>query len=320
MTKGATEVGKAIGSRWAAAAACLLAACAGPMVSGPATTFALSGASHRSPSHRSSQRLLYVSGLGSYGQILVYSASLRAKNAQPIRTITTGANRPFGIWVDAAGTLYVVNQVDGGANSSVTEFHPGESTPFLTITDGLTLPQTVAVDATGTVYVNDSYNGGQIEVYAAGAVHPLRTISVGGTMAAAGMAFDKRGNLLAAYQLPQERLHIFKVPNGSSKAKLLDIDYGTVAGPGLATDRFGNLYVGSQSAAAVEVYPPGSGEPSRTISGVPAYGLLTATGAGTLYVAGGGQGVAEIAAGGSTVVNSIIGPPTVSLEGVALSP
>lgn len=290
------------------------------MVRGPGAAFTPSGSPHGGANHRSSQRLLYVSGLGTQGQILVYPASLRAKNPQPIRTITTGANRPFGIWVDAAGTLYVVNQVDGGANSSVTEFHPGESAPFLTITDGLVLPQTVAVDAAGTVYVNDSYNGGQIEVYAAGSVHPLRTIAVGGTIAAAGMAFDKRGNLLAAYQLAQERLHIFKVSKESSKAKLLDIDYGSVAGPGIATDRAGNLYVGSQSAAAVEVYPPGSSEPSRTISGVAAYGLLTATGAGTLYVAGGSRGVAEIAAGGSTIVNSITGPLSVSFEGVALSP
>jgi sugar lactone lactonase YvrE len=111
-----------------------------------------------------SKRLLYVSNLnGPNGQ------------GRPIRTITTGANRPDGIWVDGSGVLYVVNEVSGAPNASITEFHRGQSQPFRTITDGLVIPETVAVDANGTVYVNDrhkdTYNG-EIIVYALVACTP----------------------------------------------------------------------------------------------------------------------------------------------------
>jgi hypothetical protein len=182
------------------------------------------------------------------------------------------------------------------------------------------LPQTVAVDGRGTVYVNDSWNEGQVEVYAAGSTHLQRTISVGGTEAAVGMAFDKDGNLLAAYQLPQERLSIYKIAPGSSKGIPLNVDLTGLAGPGIGTDSTGNLYVGSQKSATVAVFPPGQSEPSRTITGVAAYGLLTLNRAGALYVASGTSGVSEVAPGGSSVVNFIDGPQASLLRGVAVSP
>lgn len=270
------------------------------------------------------QHVLYVSDLNNGpnhgGEIIVYPASLKITNPPPIRTITAGADRPFGVWVDKAGTLYVANQVNGAPNSSITEFHPGKSTPFLTIKDGLSLPQTVAVDSSGTVYVNDSYNGGQIEVYAAGSVHPERTIAVGGNEAATGMAFDRNGNLLAAYDLPQEHMRIFQIAPGSSQPVQLNIDLTGISGPGIGTDAAGNLYIGSQSAGTVSVFPPGQTEPSRVISGIGTYGLLTATSAGALYVASGFSGVSELAPGSNQITNYITGPQASLLRGVALSP
>jgi sugar lactone lactonase YvrE len=268
--------------------------------------------------------LLYVSDLnngpGGAGEIIVYTANLRAYNPQPIRTITNGADHPFGIWVDSAGTLYVVNQVNGGANSSVTEFHPGDSTPFLTIKDGLALPQTVAVDSSGTVYVNDSYNGGQIEVYAAGSTHLERTIAVGRTESAVGLAFGRGGNLLAAYQLAQERLRIYEIAPGSSQPQQLNLNLRGLSGPGIGVDGAGNLYVGSQSSGTVAMFLPGQTEPLRTITDVGAYGLLTSTRGGALYVASGFSYVSEIAAGSSTPTNYVNGPTSSLLRGVAISP
>lgn len=270
------------------------------------------------------KHVLYVSDLNNgpnhEGEVIVYPAGLHITNPPPIRTITAGAGRPFGLWVDKVGTLYVANQVNGGANSSITEFHPGASTPFRTITDGLVLPQTVAVDSSGTVYVNDSHNGGQIDVYSAGSVHLKRTIPVGGNESATGMAFDQDGSLLAAYDLSQERMRIFKIAPGSSQPVQLNIDLTGISGPGIGTDATGTLYIGSQSAGTVSVFSPGQTEPSRVIPGVGTYGLLTATPAGTLYVASGFSGVSEIAPGGSTIVNYITGPTGSLLRGVAVSP
>jgi hypothetical protein len=313
-------------ARHAAAAAlvCFLAGCHGPTApnSGSGLTPGAAALPLEHPP-RSHKRVLYVSdsnnGPSGEGEIIVYPAGLHVQNPQPIRTITTGANNPFGLWVDYAGTLYVVNNVNGGANSSLTEFHPGASTPFLSITDGLVLPQTVAVDSSGMVYVNDSGNGGQIEVYAPGSTKLERKITVGGTEGAIGMAFDSH-NLLAAYQLPQERIRIYEIAPGSSKPEQLNLNLTGLSGPGIGVDGARNLYVGSQSSGSVAVFLHGQTEPLRSITGLGAYGLLTSTRSGALYVASGSSDVSEVAAGSWKPTNHINGPTSSLLRGVALSP
>ncbi|HMF27223.1 MAG TPA: hypothetical protein VKE42_00540 [Candidatus Cybelea sp.] len=308
----------------AVALVCFLAGCQGANApnSGSGLTPGAAALPLQQPP-RSHKRVLYVSdsnnGPSGQGEIIVYPAGLHVQNPKPIRKITSGANRPFGVWVDSAGTLYVVNEVDGGANSSVTEFHPEGSTPFLTITDGLVLPQTVAVDSSGTVYVNDGGNGGQIEVYAAGSTRLERRITVGGTGGAIGMAFDG-GNLLAAYQLPQEQMIIYEIAPGSSKPELLNLNLRGLSGPGIGIDGAANLYVGSQSSGSVAVFLHGQTEPLRSITGLGAYGLLTSTRSGALYVASGLSDVSEVAAGSWKPTNHINGPTSSLLRGVALSP
>src|SRR5271155_5590391 len=54
-----------------------------------------------------SKRVLFVSNLD--GGIRFYSADIHEKTPPLLGTITTGASRPEGVWVDRKDTLYVVN-------------------------------------------------------------------------------------------------------------------------------------------------------------------------------------------------------------------
>lgn len=269
--------------------------------------------------------LLYVANLNgpnSAGEILVYSANLHAQNLVPIRAITAGANRPNGIWVDGAGVLYVVNEVNGGANSSVSEYHPGASQPFRTITDGLALPETIGVDAKGTVYVSERTNNtASLTVYAPGSVHPARTVNLnvaGYALEPGGMAFDAKGNLLVAVQVKINELHIVKVAPGASQGQDLQVDLTGLTGPGLALDGAGNMYVGGADSATIAVFAPGATKPTRTISNVGAFGLLAASRAGALYVASDSGSVGEVAAGAGQPTNTIGGPAGALFRSTAL--
>ncbi len=66
----------------------------------------------------------------------------------------TGLSFPFGVAVDASGTLYVTDT----GNDRVVALPPGAAEPVVLPFTGLWEPCGVAVDDAGTVYVADSLN------------------------------------------------------------------------------------------------------------------------------------------------------------------
>jgi len=84
--------------------------------------------------------------------------------------ITNGTSSPRGLFVDAAGSLYVANQ----AGPDIAIYPRGRRAPSLLLSDGLEGPNSVAVDSSKTVYVADG-NGAVVE-YRAGQTHPFLTI------------------------------------------------------------------------------------------------------------------------------------------------
>lgn len=314
----------------ALASAGLLAACAQSGTSAlvpnaaqnqtPALTHTAPARSEAGPAGKSSGRVLYIAdidGQPGLGQIHVYSASM--KNPQQIRMITTGAGRPFGMWVDSKNVLYVANEANA-LPASVTEFKPGASSPFFQISAFKGNPGSVAVDASGTVYVNENVQDeGWVQVFAPGKSVPERSIDtgVGGyAFDPGGMAIDPQGNLVVAEQA-KLALHLVKIAPGSSVATPMNLNLTNIAGPGIGIDKTGNLYVANSFGASVSVFGPGQTQASRTISNVAAYGLTWVTGDGAVYQASGESTVAEIAPGAS-------GPTTsfgceCSAQGVAVS-
>jgi len=122
--------------------------------------------------------------------------------------IIAGANTtlldPYGVRVDAKGTIYVANPGTGG----IVEFAPGASgnaTPAAVIAGdktGLGAPSDLALDAANELIVSD-LRADTIEVFAAGSngnVVPLRTIagSNTGLNGPNGLTLDAAGNIFVA--------------------------------------------------------------------------------------------------------------------------
>lgn len=285
----------------------LLAGCSSagssPMPAGSAGTLPIRARARTIPQHAHTGRVLYVAdidGQPGLGQILVYSAGM--KNPQLLRTITSGAGRPFGMWVDEKNILYVANYPNK-LPGSITEFKPGASSPFFQIGSFKGYPQSVAVDAHQDVFVNESVQDeGYVQVYPPHDSVPEATIDtgIGGyAFQPGGMGFDPQGNLIVAEEAKLQ-LQIVKIAPGSWSVTPLSLDLTNIEGPGLGVDKAGNIYVANSGGGTVSVFPPGATEPSRTISNVPAYGYMSVTPQGAVYTASGESTVTEVAPGSNS--------------------
>jgi len=110
-------------------------------------------------------------------------------------TITSGLEKPAGLFVDASGNLWVANP---GANN-VLEFHRGAKAPSEILHD-TNLPNDVALCSDGTAFVADSLNGADVGVYPPGHTEPARRL-VAQQSGQGGNAYyvtcDKSGNVFA---------------------------------------------------------------------------------------------------------------------------
>lgn len=259
------------------------------------------------------------------GQVLVFPASLKAKEPNPIRAITQNTVRPNGMFVDTHGDLWVVNIPQGAPTTGVYVYHPGASKPFRHITDLLDYPTDVAVAKDGTAYVNQqqcsNLDGDCVVVYPPGSNKVSHTINMnfsGYAHGAGGMAFDSKGDLyVCEFGFPHgvASATVFKITPGTLKVHDLGLQH-MVAGPGLAIDGSDNLYVTGENEGQIDVFAPGSKTPTRTLQG----GGYDATARpdGTLYVNVYG-GVEEYAPGATSPTNFVSSPGDYGL-GVAVGP
>ncbi|HZT13767.1 MAG TPA: NHL repeat-containing protein [Candidatus Baltobacteraceae bacterium] len=217
---------------------------------------------------------LYVSDYAG-NKIVIYPAA--GKNQKPSETITTGIAGPLGNFVDAKGTLYVVNS----NNSTVTEYPAGASKPSKTFSKGLSLPIGVVVDPLGTVYVSE-FSANSIVEFDKGATSPSRTISISQPE---GLWLDNAENLYASYIDPSNNGRVMKFKHKSTTGK----DLGIAVGPSgdVKLDPNGNLLLGDQINFAIDVFKPGTTTPFRTIStsGNNPYKFAFNSGATLIYVA-----------------------------------
>ena len=195
--------------------------------------------------------LIYVSN-GS--QVTLFPK--RGFNPQPVGDITGGVGSAYGLFLDRHKTLYVSNW----GNNKVTVYPRRATEPEITYAKELSRPL-YAIDDDRDVYVGNADNG-DIITFKKGNTEPTGTLKTFG-VEVDGMAFDKSGNLYAAYRRSDDRSDggvEFFAP-GSSQGT--DLGINVTAPQGVVVDDAGNLLVvETQGSNRVDVFPPGATTPS----------------------------------------------------------
>jgi sugar lactone lactonase YvrE len=187
----------------------------------------------------------------------------------PSVTITSDSsgslNSPVGMAFDAAGNLWVANDVSNTiveyakATLAAGAVSPTGVTPAVTISSGpakiLNGPYALAFDSSGDLWVGNYDNSTVVELAKDGLVHgpgtPRLTISPGpsvGLNSPGGLAFDAEGDLWVASNLSNKLLEYSAAQlalTAPGPAVTISANpYGSLNSPeGLAFDRSGNLWV-----------------------------------------------------------------------------
>jgi hypothetical protein len=209
----------------------------------PAPREGLEPAGWLSPARKSGP-LLYVAAEQD-NEILIYPEN--GYNQSPVGMITSGVAKPYGLFVDQSGSLYVSNQNP----PTVTVYAPGSTDPSVTYSEGLERPLYSIVDQYGDLFVGNSSGyqcgTGTIVEYKTGSQNPYQTLSVPGREVD-GMDFDQQGNLYAAYRRCGRRGGIVKFAPGSTEGQRLDIK--VYQPQGLIVDDDGNILVADSGSGA----------------------------------------------------------------------
>jgi hypothetical protein len=239
-----------------ALAVAVCAGCGGPPGVSPAGWNAVSSADSRDAA---SKQVIYVSS-STRNTVYIYTKKLApGANPNPIGAITDGIASPSGSFVDRHGDLFVANN----GNFTVTMYPHGSSTWTLRYT-GFAYPNNVAVAPSGLVYIAD-FTGDKVVEFPKGSTRSKLTIPIG--YPPHGVALDAHGNVYVSYNTGAHGAGpgtVNEYPPGSTKGKNLKLPIEWAAGD--VIDGSGNLLVADQSAAAVDVFPPGSSTPSQQIT------------------------------------------------------
>lgn len=284
----------------------ILAACGGSVVGGgPSASSA--GAIGASQATVGARDRLYVSDT-LLNEILVFPSSESAGNAGPLATISVGAE-PQGLWVDAKGILYAiigssVEEFKPGATSpfraltnglekpigvavdragtvyvndeegkqlGIVEYARGSTSPTRTIT--ITVPKTIftfagglAFDPKGNLYAQVFfYNIPPAHVYRiAHGTNKVTDLRLGDVGTEAGLGSDAAGNVYVGNQ--EGGVGVYP-PGKRSAARTISI--GT-EGPSLfAVTRSGEMYFPYQyhETNTLQEYAVGGSQPVNTLSG-----------------------------------------------------
>lgn len=208
--------------------------------------------------------LVNVGKKGSY--VALYPAD--APNPRQIGKITAGIYNPGALWVDAAGNLYVGNDLT--YESSVTVYAPGTIVPSRTYTKGIDLPFGGTTGVSGTVYVSVAGIRGRtlggVAVFPPGAVKPATYLEQN-LHVPHGVAVDRSGNVFVADIYGSTQTTVVEFAAGSTTGTVLplnDLQGGFLED--LKLDARDDVVVADAKGNAVRFYPPPYANESRALT------------------------------------------------------
>jgi len=200
-------------------------------------------------------RLIYVADQGS-GEIVIFPES--GKLRQPVGTIGTGLENPYGLYVDRHGVLYVANQ----SNNTVTVYPSGATAPSVTYSKDLDRPLYPIVDGDGNLFVGNADTGKIVE-YLASAGTGFRILTTAGGEVD-GMDFDRSRTLYAAYRGAGGQGSVEAFAAGATRGRVLGMPLNQPQG--LVVDSHYNVLVAETGGTnRIDVFAPGTTTPSSEV-------------------------------------------------------
>jgi DNA-binding beta-propeller fold protein YncE len=181
--------------------------------------------------------------------------------------ITDGICIPWGVAVDASGTVYVASSIGecvyGGPDIAV--FPAGQTTPSAIISNGMYNPDQLAINPVNQALFTTGGGNNVIE-YAHGKTTVERFIVPVGA-APKGLAVDAQGNLFVAYRdYYSDTINHIGVYDVATR-RFADTGITPQTVNGIAFDKSGNLVVCDQGPGTVSVYAPGATTPLHVYTG-----------------------------------------------------
>ncbi|HEY2476666.1 MAG TPA: hypothetical protein VGI19_17935 [Candidatus Cybelea sp.] len=266
-----------------------------------------------------SKSLFYVVNYYPTVDVGIYSQ----RNRKLVGNITTGINLPLGVWVDTHRNLWVANATTND-ESLIERFPPGKTAPDLELADPNYNAWSLWVARNGAVYVvNLSYYADteivefpphktMPKVLRPPRSYPFITAVVG----------DTKGDLFTSELNASGVGEIDERAAGSKRWR--DTGIRLAEPSGLGFDASGNLVASDIGDDVIETFPPGKTTPSNTIQCDAQCAAFAFNERGDrLFVDeynDGSDTIEEITYPSGTLVGTISGLQTNSIDGVAASP
>ena len=179
-----------------------------------------------------------------------------ASTQQVTTLVASGLNAPGGVAVDGSGNVYIADYY----NNAIKEWSAATQQVTTLVSSGLNGPTGVAVDGSGNVYIADDGNNA-IKEWSASTQQVTTLIS--GLNGPARVAVDGSGNVyIAAYSITHLEL-IAQLPGFSAvlewsaaTQQLTTLaGWAAEAGPAVAVDGAGNVYIADANSNAVKEIP-----------------------------------------------------------------
>jgi sugar lactone lactonase YvrE len=230
------------------------------------------------------------------------ASGVEPASAQSVVPVT-GLSGPYGVAVDGAGDLFIV---DAGHNQ-VLEVTPG-GTP-ITVASGLSVPSAVAVDASADVFIADTGNNRVVELPA----HNGTPTTIGsGLNHPNGVAVDALNDVFIA---DSGNNRVLEFPSHSTPTT---VGSGLNSPTGVAVDNWGDVFIADRGHSRVVEVSANGGTQTTVGSGLNAPAGVAVDGSGDVFIADTGNNrVVEVKPDGTqaTVGSGLNTPTGVAVDG-----